>query len=578
MPNIDTLTLPAGTVGVAYNQTILASKVVGMAVSRSGAVADGGTDALGDQETGVGLPLTYTISADGQDDLALSGSPRVTIAGQTNCTTSLDDDAPTSIEVDDTDTFQITVTPTADGAFSFTVSIANDTTTGENPYNFTVSGAAITPAVGVLRVVDTTLSTTDGTNYTTALTFPVEANKTYEIDFYLVADAEIADILGIQYRLSGPAGATGHWGLLGPNRNNQAYFAALGSGLLNSANYTTTLAKGVWHGKAYIDVDSTPGDVVLAFRSGIGTVFVRTIEGSYGVMREIEDPDLIYVAPSDVVADTNGSYEVALTIDLEAGKTYLVDAMLDAITATSTVGLHWKIEDSAGDATMLFGGVTSDSTDQSYHGFIRRDDTVAAPTTTRNNGHPAGLLKGLVITTSATTITLEITPETTATDVTVVAGSFITAREVTAMRVTGSDISNSNEGVYTNLFSFDLDPDKHYSITQVMAWTTDNTTAGPTVLFQNIPDDGDGEDIFFVGRHTNQNSTAFSNFGIQDNAGTVFPGGDGQTGVENMYMLCGHVETDGTGGTMTCDFRRDHTAGTVTMEMGSWTILEEVEL
>ena len=141
MPRIVTHILETATVDHVYSHPIVATKVVGIDVSRSGSITDGSSDALGNVTIAQATEYTYTISADGDDDLVISG---VTITNLTNCFVDITTD-PTGVTVEtgSTTNLVIDVTPILEAAFSFDISISNDTTTTENPYNFTVSGTGV---------------------------------------------------------------------------------------------------------------------------------------------------------------------------------------------------------------------------------------------------------------------------------------------------------------------------------------------------------------------------------------------------------------------------------------------------
>ncbi|MCB9934611.1 MAG: choice-of-anchor D domain-containing protein [Planctomycetes bacterium] len=105
-------------------------------------VADGGTD-TGVQILTTGSNLTYTIENTGGVDLNLTGTPLVVVTAGTNVSTVTVTTPPTSpVAGGGSTTFVINVVPTAAGAYDFTVSIDNDDS-DENPYDFTVSGNAI---------------------------------------------------------------------------------------------------------------------------------------------------------------------------------------------------------------------------------------------------------------------------------------------------------------------------------------------------------------------------------------------------------------------------------------------------
>lgn len=138
MPDITTTTLATGYIGVAYNQTIVAAKVVGIDVERSGSIPDGGSDPLGDVETGKVTPFTYTIQSDGEDDLQITSAA---IGGETNCSVSVVTDPGGVLVEPGSDTnLDIEVTPTADGPFSFTITVTSDAAGAEATYVITVTG------------------------------------------------------------------------------------------------------------------------------------------------------------------------------------------------------------------------------------------------------------------------------------------------------------------------------------------------------------------------------------------------------------------------------------------------------
>lgn len=106
------------------------------------AVANGGSDTLGLLPTGTPNTFTYNILNTGPLALNLTGTPQVTFANQTNCTVTLTT-PPTSPVPATTGstTFDIEVTVTAGGPFSFDMSIPNDDP-ANNPYDVSVDGAA----------------------------------------------------------------------------------------------------------------------------------------------------------------------------------------------------------------------------------------------------------------------------------------------------------------------------------------------------------------------------------------------------------------------------------------------------
>jgi hypothetical protein len=124
-----------------YNWTVSGTAVAAEIAVLEGAnpLADGGTDAVGDLPSGAGAPRTYTINNTGVTPLGITVP--VVIGAEANCSVVVDTQPAASVAGSGTTTLALTITPTAPGAFSFTVSFAN-TDADENPYNWTVSGTA----------------------------------------------------------------------------------------------------------------------------------------------------------------------------------------------------------------------------------------------------------------------------------------------------------------------------------------------------------------------------------------------------------------------------------------------------
>src|SRR5690606_21019484 len=123
-------------------------------------IASGGNDALGDIRTGVASQYTYTIENLGATNtLNLTGTPLVAINNATNCTATVTTPPSAAITAGGTTTFTVEVTPTADGALSYEISIAHDDTTGsEDPYLITVAGTGVSPEIDVQRPAATSIA------------------------------------------------------------------------------------------------------------------------------------------------------------------------------------------------------------------------------------------------------------------------------------------------------------------------------------------------------------------------------------------------------------------------------------
>ncbi len=104
-------------------------------------IADGGTDTVRSSTPGVTQVVTYTITNSGAANLTTSETK--VIAGS-NCSAVLTTAPGATIAPSKTSNAVLSITPTALGAWTATVSIiTNDA--DENPYNWTISGTAAAP-------------------------------------------------------------------------------------------------------------------------------------------------------------------------------------------------------------------------------------------------------------------------------------------------------------------------------------------------------------------------------------------------------------------------------------------------
>jgi hypothetical protein len=74
--------------------------------------------------------------------LNLTGSPAVTLSGQTNCTATVSVQPPATVAAASSANFTVLITPSGIGAWQVTVSIVNDDS-DENPYDWIVSGTTV---------------------------------------------------------------------------------------------------------------------------------------------------------------------------------------------------------------------------------------------------------------------------------------------------------------------------------------------------------------------------------------------------------------------------------------------------
>ncbi|MCA8915617.1 MAG: hypothetical protein KDB90_09410 [Planctomycetes bacterium] len=106
-------------------------------------VAQGGVFSLGNIQPGKAANYTMTIQNNGNMDLLLTGTPAVQVLGPTNATVTVTTQPSSTITVGSSSTFDIQVTPTAVGSFTFQLQILNNDA-NEGAYTFTVSGFAST--------------------------------------------------------------------------------------------------------------------------------------------------------------------------------------------------------------------------------------------------------------------------------------------------------------------------------------------------------------------------------------------------------------------------------------------------
>lgn len=158
--------------------------------SESGAVADGGTDAQGNQDADTAKTVTYTITNTGSAPLTLTeAAPQRSSVVNTNAPT-LGTYSQTVIPAGGgTATFTVTYTPTTAGAFSFNLDVLSDDA-DEGTYDITVSGTAIgSPEITVRS---------GGQEIVDGDTTPAQANNTEFSSIATINDGPESESFGIQ--------------------------------------------------------------------------------------------------------------------------------------------------------------------------------------------------------------------------------------------------------------------------------------------------------------------------------------------------------------------------------------------
>jgi trimeric autotransporter adhesin len=122
-------------------------------------IPDGtGSYNFGQQRVGSTRLVTFSVHNYGSANLSLSGSPRVVVGGTSRITVNTQ--APSAIIPGGFGTFRLAFSPTGEGAYSGTVSIANNDL-DENPYTFTVSGTGVASEISVFDFQDQPISDGD---------------------------------------------------------------------------------------------------------------------------------------------------------------------------------------------------------------------------------------------------------------------------------------------------------------------------------------------------------------------------------------------------------------------------------
>lgn len=145
-------------------------------------IANGGNDNLGSLNAGAGSSFTYTIANTGTGTLLLNGTPLVALSNISNCSVSVTSQPAASVAPSGSTSYVVLVTPTAAGAFSFRMTIAN-TDAAKNPYIVNVSGTASStaaPSIDVQRPVGATI-TNGGTDSAGSLPVGTATTLTYTV-------------------------------------------------------------------------------------------------------------------------------------------------------------------------------------------------------------------------------------------------------------------------------------------------------------------------------------------------------------------------------------------------------------
>jgi trimeric autotransporter adhesin len=153
--NLTLTAMGADTVQVAVSgQVNSGTPTPDIEVLRGGtAIASAGNDNLGDISVGAQQSLIYVIENNGTDDLALTGTPAVSVTPGANVQgLTVSTQPATTVAPAGSTSFTVDFEAPATGAFSFTISLENNVP-GKSPFEWTVSGNAqqIAPQIQLMR-------------------------------------------------------------------------------------------------------------------------------------------------------------------------------------------------------------------------------------------------------------------------------------------------------------------------------------------------------------------------------------------------------------------------------------------
>ena len=155
-------------------------------LSREAEIVDGGTDDVGTLLPLVAQTLTYTVTNVGSGPLTLAPPAFGLAPNAVPALTALPAASVGFLAPTNTTTFEVSVTPSADGAFSVPVQIDNDDS-DEDPFDFTITGTAAAPEMeltsGVTIIGTATVLEVGEIQATT--------EETYEFDVANVGSADL---------------------------------------------------------------------------------------------------------------------------------------------------------------------------------------------------------------------------------------------------------------------------------------------------------------------------------------------------------------------------------------------------
>ena len=122
------------------------------------ALTSGATDAVGDAIAGQPTSLTYTIANTGDAALQLTGDAAVTVSNMVNCAVAIAQ-PDTTIAAGASDSFDVTVTGSAGGPFSFQLAIASNA--AGSPFTITVSRNVLEGEIDLQRTASIANGGTD---------------------------------------------------------------------------------------------------------------------------------------------------------------------------------------------------------------------------------------------------------------------------------------------------------------------------------------------------------------------------------------------------------------------------------
>jgi hypothetical protein len=278
----------------------------------------------------------------------------------------------------------------------------------------------------------------------------------------------------------------------------------------------------------------------------------------------------------------NSSPSVAETIfsfELEAGKSYLIDGVLEFETAAADTGIQPTFNSIPANSTCLCSVMLQEAS--SVQCLVRRDNTeISGGSSTGTPARQLMRFTALITTTdTAGTMTLDYVSELNTRNVTVHAGSFADFRDVTeSISILADDAASTDNTNYTAPAALAAEAAVGERLWITMAGGFTSSAAGVGLNWRLGSAAAPAGGVRVAAMRAQMSGTTGAAQLARDATALNDTNGPGST--ERPFFCNGHI----SGGTSAANdsglqFKiNDGDTGTVTLESGSFVLLEEVEL